>query len=297
MPADLLTFERALNFDGTPNMVYRVARRWQLTNTRFLLGAAGFLELLNRQLDPLQQRFRTVTTFEIAPKSGLQNPTRLEELTAVTKPDGQYAVFEFTGTLPRAALYANWQIPAEDKAALTELKTSSLGTNDLALLKQLGTNDFLTLKKLGSESFDPQRTVLVADSAHLSPSPALSTNQSPGTVEFASYAPKRIVLQTRGPNASILMLTDKFDPNWKVLVDGKPAMLLRCNYIMRGVQVPAGSHSVEFRFRPPLTGMYVSLAAEGIGIVLIAGLLWMNRKQEFAKVLPRTVEITQKSVR
>ena len=32
---------------------YLMARRWQLTNTRYLLGPAGFLDVLNEQLDPL----------------------------------------------------------------------------------------------------------------------------------------------------------------------------------------------------------------------------------------------------
>jgi hypothetical protein len=44
-------------------------------------------------------------------------------------------------------------------------------------------------------------------------------------------------------------------------VDRKPAQLLRCNYLMRGVQVPAGEHAVEFRFTQPHTGLCLSVAA------------------------------------
>jgi len=44
------------------------ARRWQLTNTRYLLGPAGFLDGLNEQLDPLQHRFRIVQRFDVLPK-------------------------------------------------------------------------------------------------------------------------------------------------------------------------------------------------------------------------------------
>ena len=36
-----------------------------------------------------------------------------------------------------------------------------------------------------------------------------------------------------------------------VTVDGQPAHLLRCNYIMRGVYLTPGRHSIEFRFRTP----------------------------------------------
>jgi hypothetical protein len=65
-----------------------------------------------------------------------------------------------------------------------------------------------------------------------------------------------------------LLLNDKWDPNWKVSVDGQPASLLRCNFIMRGVALSQGKHTVEFRFDPPHGTLYVSLA----GIVLALGL-------------------------
>ena len=152
-------------------------------------------------------------------------------MTAVIKPDGQYAVFDFTGALPRAKLYANWQV---------------------------STNDQATLNTLASAEFDPAQIVLLAD-ALPAPGPASVTNQNAGTVEFTSYAPKRIVLQAKAAAPAVLLLNDKYDPNWKVVVDGKPEKLLRCNYLMRGVYLPAGTHTVEFRFMPPVGMLCVSL--------------------------------------
>ena len=118
---DYVAFESALFFDRTTNTLHRVTRRWQLTNTRYLLGAAGFLDVLNQQIDPVQHRFRMAARFDIAAKPGISTPTGLDELTAVIKPDGQYAVFDFTGALPRAKLYANWQVSTNDAATLKEL--------------------------------------------------------------------------------------------------------------------------------------------------------------------------------
>jgi len=54
----------------------------------------------------------------------------------VMNPEGHYAVFDFTGALPRALLYVNWQ---------------------------MSPNDQVTLTNLASPEFDPQRTVLVAN--------------------------------------------------------------------------------------------------------------------------------------
>jgi len=250
-PVDYVAFESALAFEGTTNTLFRVARRWQLTNTRYLLGAAGFLNVLNQEVDPVQRRFRIVTRFDIEAKPGITRPNTLEMLTAVVKPDGQYAVFDFTGALPRAKLYANWQV---------------------------STNDQATLKTLGSAEFDPAQTVLLADPLP-APSPASATNYNAGTVEFTSYAPKRIVLQAKADLPSVLLLNDKYDPNWQVSVDGKAGKLLRCNYLMRGVALPPGAHTVEFRFTPPVNTLYVSLAALAVGLLLL-GCLAVTRQKE-----------------
>jgi hypothetical protein len=249
-PVDYVAFESALFFDGTTNTLHHLTRRWQLTNTRYLLGAAGFIEVLNQQLDPVQHRFKITTRFDITAKPGIPNPTGLDELTAIIKPDGQYAVFDFTGALPRANLYSNWQV---------------------------STNDQATLAKLASAEFDPVQTVLVADPL---PGPAFGsvTNQNAGTVEFTSYAPKRIVMQGKAADPAVLLLNDRFDSNWKVWVDGKPEKLLRCNYLMRGVYVPGGAHTVEFRFEPPMNALYVSLAAVGIGLLLLGYLAFGREK-------------------
>ena len=79
----------------------------------------------------------------------------------------------------------------------------------------------------------------------------MATNENSGTVEFKSYAPKNIVFDANATAPSVLLLNDKYDPDWRVTVDGKPAELLRCNFIMRGVYLAPGDHTVEFNFTLP----------------------------------------------
>ena len=52
MPEDLAAFEKALTPRDATNSLRVTIRAWQLTNTRYLLGAAGFCLSLNRQSDP-----------------------------------------------------------------------------------------------------------------------------------------------------------------------------------------------------------------------------------------------------
>jgi hypothetical protein len=194
-----------------------------------------------------------VQRFDVLSKPGITQPTRLEELTAVANENGPYALFDFTGALPRAKLYASWQV---------------------------NTNDQANLKTLADLNFDPEKTVLVSTPSRDLPDRA--TNQNSGTVAFKSYSPKQLVFDANDFAPSVLLLNDKYDPNWHVTVDGQPAELLRCNYIMRGVHLPAGPHEVVFQFILPNKPLYVTLAAIATGLFLIGLLVYLERKPQFS---------------
>lgn len=248
MPEDLKAYLEALSPHSQADAAL-IARHWQLTNTRYLLGAAGFLDAINQHLDPLQHRFQIAQRFDIIAKPGITQLTGLEDLTAMPANDGDLALFDFTGALPRAKLYSNWQV---------------------------NTNDQAVLQILADLNFDPSRTVLISTSQK--DLPAVATNENSGSVEFKSYSTTHIIFAARADAPSVLLLNDKYDPHWTVNVDGKPAGLLRCNFLMRGVYLSAGTHTVEFDFSLPNKPLYVTLAADGIGILLCGFLFFTTRR-------------------
>ena len=251
--SDLATYDTALPAPPMPAQPYLYLRRWELTNTRYFFAPANYLDPMNDQIDPAQRRFHYVQRFSVVPKPGIDNPTELEQLTAITNANGDYALFEFTGALPRVKLYSNWQV---------------------------NTNNSATLKALTAQDFDPQKTVLV--SAPIPGAPLVSMGDNSGTVDFKSYAPKDIVLSAQASAPSVLLMNDRFDPNWHVTVDGKPALLLRCNFIMRGVYLTPGSHAVEFRFSQPNAPLYITVTAMVGGILLGVFLIFSTRKPPLA---------------
>ena len=272
-------------------MAGNVKREWELTNTRYLLGPTAILNELNTQLDPEQRRFRIVMTFNIVPKAGIENPATLEELTAtsVASNSGMYALFEFTGALPRAKLYTHWTVATNKSAEVSEwvngIRTRLLearATEWANALGSLSPVDQATLKELVSDSFKPAQTVLLANPLAASINKESSAVTNASTVEFVSYAPKDVKLKTKSDEQSVLLLNDKYDPSWQVSVDGHGAELLRCNFIMRGVALPPGEHTVEFVFKPDVKTLYISLAAivTGLSLVGYVGLSSLKHRNE-----------------
>ena len=260
-PADLEAFEDALRISirqdspgqwmMDPATFPLVGRLWELTNTRYLLGPAALLDFYNEQFDPFRHRFRILQRFTVALKPGVEEfHQKLEELTAIPNDNGEYAVIEFTGALPRARLYSNWQF---------------------------STNDAATLKTLINTNFDPWQAVLVSTPLPAAPA-ANATGQNAGPVEFKSYAPTDIMFSAQAGAPSVLLINDMFDPHWTVRVDGRPAPLLRCNFIMRGVYLTTGPHTVEFQYHITHGPLYVSLAAIGVGILLCGLLIFSERR-------------------
>jgi hypothetical protein len=206
---------------------------------------------LNSQLDPGKGRFRIAQRFDVIPRPGVLQPTSYEQLTVAPNPDGDLALFDFTGALPRAKLYSSWQV---------------------------NTNETTNLKKLADLNFDPAQTVLI--STPQKDLPASATNENSGTVAFKSYSPKTLLFEANAMTPSVLLLNDKYDPQWTVTVDGKPAELLRCNYIMRGVYLAPGVHTVKFQFSMSNKPLFITLAAVIVGFILLGLLVFLTKKQQ-----------------
>jgi uncharacterized membrane protein YfhO len=73
-----------------------------------------------------------------------------------------------------------------------------------------------------------------------------------------------------------------YDKGWDVFLDGDKADYIRVDYCLRGMAVPAGNHTIEFRFEPHSykVGMMLTTWFNlAIYVLLIAGLAreWRRR--------------------
>jgi hypothetical protein len=249
----LKTFELK-GIDVRQTDLFPAIRLWQLTNTRYILASASGVDLLNQRGNPYNLHFRIASFFNIAKK--VPQPNDVGDLTIEEGPKGAFAMTEFPDTLPRVKLYSNWEVP---------------------------TNDAATLATLVTPAFDPAKTVLISPETPVSqPSPSAPAPDA-GEATIADYHPKFIRIRADAKVPSVLLFNDRFAPNWEARVDHQQADILRCNYIMRGLFLSPGSHTIEFRYKPPLKTLFVTLCAivAGIGV---GGYLIVNRSPTGARV-------------
>lgn len=73
---------------------------------------------------------------------------------------------------------------------------------------------------------------------------------SAATTRITAYDDNAVTIAVDTPAPGVVVLHDLAYPGWTVSVDGRPAALLRANILFRGVEVPAGHHTVVFSFHP-----------------------------------------------
>lgn len=103
------------------------------------------------------------------------------------------------------------------------------------------------LQAVLSPDFDPFREVILeAGEGEGAPQCA----QPPEVEKIATQGGDALQLWIHSQGTGYLVLSDAFYPGWQVTLDGSWAPILRADYAFRAVQIPAGDHQVEFRYRP-----------------------------------------------
>lgn len=97
---------------------------------------------------------------------------------------------------------------------------------------------------------------------------------SAATIRQTAYAPDRITYESRSEADGVAVFSEIFYPaGWSATIDGQEAEILRADYTLRALRVPAGSHTIEFAFEPASfrVGNVVSTAASALVVVVVLG--------------------------
>ena len=118
-----------------------------------------------------------------------------------------------------------------------------------------------------------------------------TANESAAITEFADDS---IKLSVHADSAGLVMLSEIYDPDWSVSVDGEHATVYRADSVLRAVAVTAGDHTVEFRYEPRSLriGIIVSTIAALLvfAIAVWAALGWLGDAARMRKYSKRDID-------
>ncbi|MDT0685625.1 YfhO family protein [Autumnicola psychrophila] len=106
-------------------------------------------------------------------------------------------------------------------------------------------------------------------------------------IELVSEQPNELVYETSSDSNQLAVFSESYyQPGWQAYVDGKEVEHVQANYVLRAMNIPAGNHTVTFRFEPEVinTGSQITLASSIIlGLCILGGIFYgfrRNRKEE-----------------
>lgn len=187
-------------------------------------------------------------------------------------------VFEVDNAMPRT-WFVNRIEKSEARSILEKIRDNGFDPRDIAYVDTLP-----------SEKIDPVGYVA---SAPIAPAPAdsndtaratptVSGSLGNGTVTVTHHEPHIIRMDVSATGNNFLVISEIcYPPGWRATIDGKPAKIIRTNYILRGMVVPAGKHTIEMTYiDDKITSLkWVSLGTNLVAFAMIIGGFMIERKR------------------
>lgn len=103
----------------------------------------------------------------------------------------------------------------------------------------------------GLDSFNPADTAVV-DEKFRAEAGQYGVADSADQIKQIRFNNDTIIYQTNTRQPRIAIFSEIYYKDWKAYIDGKPASYFKANYVLRGMRIPEGNHTVTFMFEPSL---------------------------------------------
>ena len=116
------------------------------------------------------------------------------------------------------------------------------------------------------------------------------SKDSLATIVLTDYKPNHLTYKSQTNKEQLAVFSEiYYDKGWNAYIDGVKAPYFRADYVLRAMIVPAGVHTIEFKFEPQVykTGEKISLASSILLVLLALGaigfMVQQKRKTESKK--------------
>jgi hypothetical protein len=105
------------------------------------------------------------------------------------------------------------------------------------------------------------------------------------SIKLIEYQPNKLIYESNSDAEELAVFSEIYYPKgWHVSIDGKKAEMVCANYILRSMLIPAGKHTVEFRFDPESYKITESIAWAGyillLGFIVISIVLAIRQNKK-----------------
>lgn len=141
--------------------------------------------------------------------------------------------------------------------------------------------------RLREPDFDPSKEALMVgvDAELVERVRAATDSTTVKRVNRIAYTAQEMTFQVESDHARLLVVSEiYYKPGWKAFVNGEETPIFQTNYVLRGVEVPAGVSEVQLVFEPASfrNGRMITGAGTLIvyGWLLVFGLQAVRRKEQ-----------------
>ena len=131
------------------------------------------------------------------------------------------------------------------------------------------------------EEIDTRRTAVVDASKFKAP---VADYDSTSSISLTERKPNYMKYEAETQTNNLAVFSEiYYAEGWSATIDGKEAPILRVNYVLRALEIPAGKHTVEFRFAPKsyTVGNPITSASSWLLLVVLVGSIgWGLRKEK-----------------
>ena len=99
---------------------------------------------------------------------------------------------------------------------------------------------------------------------------------SSAAIKLTKYGLNQLEYASHNSQEGFGVFSEIYYPaGWEAFIDGKPADIIRTDYALRGLKIPAGDHKIVMKFAPKtyFVGMEIAGISSVLLLVLIAGML------------------------
>jgi hypothetical protein len=151
-----------------------------------------------------------------------------------------------------------------------ELKTVNNADEEINALGKIDTKNVATLQTQYGIWFKPMGII------------PNYKKDSLATIKIDLYKPNHLIYTSNNANDGFAVFSEiYYEHGWKATIDGNDSDILRVDYTLRGMFIPKGKHTIEFKFEPQVvkTGSTIALISFIVMVLVIIGGVYLGKKR------------------